>query len=147
MDIRHDESVQIRNETPRGPWPEDSLARVPYWVYQDEPNYKREMRQIFEAATWNFVCLEADIPNKGDYRTNQIGEMPSAVVIGSRIGAVSSMSARPSSTEPSNSSSSAMMTMVVTGPLFMPCTSEAICSARPVKLMKAAKISAPMMTT
>jgi phenylpropionate dioxygenase-like ring-hydroxylating dioxygenase large terminal subunit len=80
MDIRHDESVQIRNETPRGPWPEDSLARVPYWVYQDEPNYKREMRQIFEAATWNFVCLEADIPNKGDYRTNQVGEMPVIVV-------------------------------------------------------------------
>jgi len=80
MDIRHDESVQIRNETPRGPWPEDSLARVPYWVYQDEPNYKREMRQIFEAATWNFVCLEADIPNKGDYRTNQVGDMPVIVV-------------------------------------------------------------------
>ena len=80
MDIRHDESVQIRNETPRGPWPEDSLARVPYWVYQDEPNYKREMRQIFEAATWNFVCLEADVPNKGDYRTNQVGEMPVIVV-------------------------------------------------------------------
>ena len=71
MDIRHDESVQIRNETPRGPWPEDLLARVPYWVYQDEANYKREMQRIFEGATWNFVCLEADIPNKGDYRTNQ----------------------------------------------------------------------------
>ena len=61
-------------------WPEDSLARVPYWVYQDEANYKREMRQIFEAATWNFVCLEADIPNKGDYRTNQLGDLPVIVV-------------------------------------------------------------------
>src|SRR5258708_15828760 len=61
-------------------WPEDSLARVPYWVYQDEANYKREMQRLFEAATWNFVCLEADIPNKGDYRTNQLGDMPVIVV-------------------------------------------------------------------
>ena len=63
-----------------GVWPEDSLTRVPYWVYQDEANYKREMQRLFEAATWNFVCLEADIPNKGDYRTNQLGDMPVIVV-------------------------------------------------------------------
>ena len=44
---------------------------MPYWVYQDEANYKREMQRLFEGPTWNFVCLEADIPNKGDYRTNQ----------------------------------------------------------------------------
>jgi phenylpropionate dioxygenase-like ring-hydroxylating dioxygenase large terminal subunit len=72
MDVRYDESTTV--------WPEDSLARVPYWVYQDEANYKREMERLFEAATWNFVCLEADIPNNGDYRTNQIGDMPVIVV-------------------------------------------------------------------
>src|SRR5882757_2478171 len=81
MDIRHDETIhEAPPLTPPGPWPEDSLARVPYWVYQDEANYKREMERLFEAATWNFVCLEADIPNKGDYRTNQLGEMPVIVV-------------------------------------------------------------------
>ncbi len=32
------------------------------------------------AATWNYVCLEADIPNKGDYRTNHIGSLPVIVV-------------------------------------------------------------------
>jgi phenylpropionate dioxygenase-like ring-hydroxylating dioxygenase large terminal subunit len=74
MDIRYDDTV---NATV---WPEDSLARVPYWVYQDEANYKREMQRLFEGATWNFVCLEADIPNKGDYRTNQLGDMPVIVV-------------------------------------------------------------------
>jgi phenylpropionate dioxygenase-like ring-hydroxylating dioxygenase large terminal subunit len=83
MDIRHDETVhETLNQTPHGPWPEDSLARVPYWVYQDEANYKREMQRLFEAATWNFVCLEADIPNKGDYRTNHVGAMPVIVVRG-----------------------------------------------------------------
>ena len=81
MDIRHEETaLEMPGSTPHGPWPDDSLARVPYWVYQDEANYKREMQRLFEAATWNFVCLEADIPNKGDYRTNQLGEMPVIVV-------------------------------------------------------------------
>ena len=55
---------------------------MPYWVYQDEANYKREMERLFEAATWNFVCLEADIPNKGDYRTNHVGIMPVIAVRG-----------------------------------------------------------------
>jgi phenylpropionate dioxygenase-like ring-hydroxylating dioxygenase large terminal subunit len=61
-------------------WPEDSVARVPYWVYQDEANYQRELQRLFEGKTWNYVCLEADIPNKGDYRTNFIGAMPVIVV-------------------------------------------------------------------
>jgi hypothetical protein len=59
MDIRHEEPVQTLAESDRGPWPEDSLARVPYWVYRDEPNYQREMSRMFGGATWNFVCLEA----------------------------------------------------------------------------------------
>ena len=61
-------------------WPEDTLSRVPYWVYQDEANYNDEKRRLFEGPTWNFVCLEADIPNKGDYRTTHVGTMPVIVV-------------------------------------------------------------------
>jgi anthranilate 1,2-dioxygenase large subunit/terephthalate 1,2-dioxygenase oxygenase component alpha subunit len=64
-------------------WPEDSVARVPYWVYQDEANYKRELERLFEGETWNFVGLEADIPEKGDYCTNVVGAMPVIVVRGS----------------------------------------------------------------
>jgi phenylpropionate dioxygenase-like ring-hydroxylating dioxygenase large terminal subunit len=75
MDIRHDEALE-KTATSDGLWPDDSLARVPYWVYQDDANYKREMQRLFEGATWNFICLEADIPNKGDYRTNHVGIMP-----------------------------------------------------------------------
>ena len=61
-------------------WPQESLARVPYWVYQDEANYRRELERLFEGDTWNFVCLEADIPKKGDYRTNVVGALPVIVV-------------------------------------------------------------------
>ena len=76
---------------PVGVWPDNSVARVPYWVYQDEANYKREMQRLFEGATWNFVCLEADIPNKGDYRTNQLGDMPVIVVRDADTGSVGSV--------------------------------------------------------
>ncbi|MBS0219397.1 MAG: aromatic ring-hydroxylating dioxygenase subunit alpha [Proteobacteria bacterium] len=75
MDVPHDSRAI-------GLWPEDSVARVPYWVYQDGDNYKRELRRLFEGATWTFVCLEAEIPNRGDYRTNQVGALPVIVVRG-----------------------------------------------------------------
>ena len=71
MDALHDSA---------GLWPENSAARVPYWVYQDEQNYDQELRCLFEGATWNFVCLEAEVPNKGDWRTNHIGALPVIVV-------------------------------------------------------------------
>ena len=60
-------------------WPE-TLARVPYWVYQDEANYRSELRRIFEGPTWSYVCLESDVARPGDYRTTFLGEMPVIVV-------------------------------------------------------------------
>jgi phenylpropionate dioxygenase-like ring-hydroxylating dioxygenase large terminal subunit len=60
------------------------LTRVPYWVYQDEDNYRAEQRCIFEGPVWNFVCLEADLVNAGDYRTTFVGTMPVIVVRGER---------------------------------------------------------------
>ena len=32
------------------------------------------------APTWNYLCLEADLPEAGDYRTTFVGEMPVVVV-------------------------------------------------------------------
>jgi anthranilate 1,2-dioxygenase large subunit/terephthalate 1,2-dioxygenase oxygenase component alpha subunit len=63
-------------------WPGSSLARVPYWVYQDEANYQAELRRLFEGPTWNYVALECDLPGPGDYRTTFVGEMPVIVVRG-----------------------------------------------------------------
>ena len=42
-------------------WPGTTLARIPFWVYQDEANYRAELRRIFEGPAWNYMCLEADI--------------------------------------------------------------------------------------
>ena len=63
-------------------WPGATLARVPYWVYQDDANYRAELRQIFEGPTWSFVCLESDVAHPGAFRTTFVGEMPVIVVRG-----------------------------------------------------------------
>ena len=57
-------------------WPVDTLARVPFWVYQDEANYRAELRRIFEGPTWSYVCLESDVAKPGEFRTTFVGEMP-----------------------------------------------------------------------
>jgi phenylpropionate dioxygenase-like ring-hydroxylating dioxygenase large terminal subunit len=58
------------------------ITRVPYWVYQNEQVRKDEQEKIFAGATWNYLCLEAEIPDTGDFRTTFIGEMPVIVVRG-----------------------------------------------------------------
>jgi phenylpropionate dioxygenase-like ring-hydroxylating dioxygenase large terminal subunit len=57
-------------------WPAEGVARVPYWVYQDEDVYRREQERIFRGATWNFLGLEAELPRPGDFKTTFLGEMP-----------------------------------------------------------------------
>jgi anthranilate 1,2-dioxygenase large subunit/terephthalate 1,2-dioxygenase oxygenase component alpha subunit len=61
-------------------WPGDTLTRVPYWVYQDDANYRAELRRIFEGPVWSYVCLESDVARPGDFRTTFVGEMPVIVV-------------------------------------------------------------------
>ena len=67
---------------PSREWPGSTLTRVPYWVYQDDANYRAELRRIFEGPVWNYVCLDVDLPRAGDYRTTFVGEMPVVVVRG-----------------------------------------------------------------
>lgn len=56
-------------------WPE-GVTRVPYWLYNDDDVAKREQAMLFEGQTWNFLCLEAELPNPGDYVTTFVGEAP-----------------------------------------------------------------------
>src|SRR6266704_3656696 len=60
-------------------WPAEGLARVPYWIYQDETIYAREQERIYRSDTWNFLGLEAELPEKGDFKTTFAGEMPVVV--------------------------------------------------------------------
>jgi anthranilate 1,2-dioxygenase large subunit/terephthalate 1,2-dioxygenase oxygenase component alpha subunit len=63
-------------------WPGPALTRVPYWLYQDDANYRDELRRIFEGPVWNYVCLESDLERPGDFRTTFVGEMPVIAVRG-----------------------------------------------------------------
>ena len=61
-------------------WPHDDTSQVPFQVYTDEEIYAREQECIFRGPTWNFLCLEAELPNNGDYKTTYVGDTPIIVV-------------------------------------------------------------------
>ncbi|HXS42641.1 MAG TPA: Rieske 2Fe-2S domain-containing protein [Stellaceae bacterium] len=61
-------------------WPAGVLTRVPNWIYQSADIYAAEQENIFRGAAWTFLCLEIDIPRRGDYRTAALGDMPVIVV-------------------------------------------------------------------
>lgn len=54
----------------------EGLTRVPYQVYQDPETYQQEQKKVFQGPTWNYLCLEAEIENTGDYCSTFVGEMP-----------------------------------------------------------------------
>jgi len=60
-------------------WPSEGLTRVPYWIYQDENVYAREQERIYRGATWNFLGLEAELRDVGDFKTTFVGDMPVVV--------------------------------------------------------------------
>ncbi len=72
---------QLSINEARGAWPE-GLTQVPFQVYQDPALAEQEQRLLFEGPVWNFMCLETDIPNVGDWRTTFVGRMPVVVVRG-----------------------------------------------------------------
>lgn len=57
-------------------WASSSYTRVPYAVYQDEGVQAQEQKSIYEGSTWNYLCLEAEVPKPGDYRTGFVGTAP-----------------------------------------------------------------------
>src|SRR4051812_21237466 len=64
----------------RPAWPEQGLARIPYWLYTDPQVYAREQSRIFCGPSWSYVALEAEIPKPGDFKRSFIGEKPVVVV-------------------------------------------------------------------
>ena len=60
-------------------WPGDDLTRIPDWVYTDSDIYQREVERIFHGRTWNYVALEAEVPNAGDFIRSNVGPTPVVV--------------------------------------------------------------------
>jgi phenylpropionate dioxygenase-like ring-hydroxylating dioxygenase large terminal subunit len=68
--------VSVENGSSAVIWPSEGLTRVPYEVYTDHSVYEREQAAIFRGRTWSFLCLEAEIPYPGDYKTTRLGVAP-----------------------------------------------------------------------
>jgi phenylpropionate dioxygenase-like ring-hydroxylating dioxygenase large terminal subunit len=63
---------------PHPVWSGDA-TRVPYWVYRDKELLRLEQRRVFEGPVWNFLCLESEIAEPGDWRATKLGQMPVVV--------------------------------------------------------------------
>jgi len=57
-------------------WPALDYSRVPYLLYHDAELYRREQEGIFRGPTWNFLALDVEIPNPGDFRATYLGDTP-----------------------------------------------------------------------
>jgi phenylpropionate dioxygenase-like ring-hydroxylating dioxygenase large terminal subunit len=66
------------NNTRTHTWSGD-LTRVPFWAYQDAAVLRREQSRIFEGPVWNYLCLDIEIPDPGDWRATFLGMMPVVV--------------------------------------------------------------------
>lgn len=64
------------------PWPQEGASRIPDWVYTDPDIYRREVERIFHGRTWNYVALEAEIPNPGNFIRSNVGPTPVVVARG-----------------------------------------------------------------
>ena len=72
---------------PRPEWPAGAQTRVPYWVYTDADIYAREMERIFYGPSWNYVALEAEIHQPGDFKRSYVGDR-SVIVVRDKHGQV-----------------------------------------------------------
>jgi anthranilate 1,2-dioxygenase large subunit len=54
-------------------WPEEGIGRIPNWVYTDPEIFARELDRIFGGPSWLYACLEAEIPNPGDFKRSRLG--------------------------------------------------------------------------
>ncbi len=57
-------------------WPEEGVTRIPFRLFSDPEIYAREQQRIFRGPVWNYLCLEIDIADSGDYKTTTVGEIP-----------------------------------------------------------------------
>jgi salicylate 5-hydroxylase large subunit len=64
-------------------WPAEGLSRVPNWIYTDPDIFARESERVFGASDWLYTCLEAEIPNTGDFVRSQLGTREVVAVRGS----------------------------------------------------------------
>ena len=71
-------------------WPAEGVSRAPYRVMSDPEIYAQEQERIFRGPVWNYLCLEAELPGPGSFRTASIGDTP-IVVARNKDGGIGAM--------------------------------------------------------
>lgn len=77
----------MRVDLERTSWAGTGSSRIPYWAYTDQETYQKELQKFFYSGHWCFVGLEAEIPNKGDFRQTFVGER-SVLMVRDRDGSI-----------------------------------------------------------
>lgn len=54
-------------------WGSEGVNRIPAWIYSDEDLFQKEMETFHFGDTWNFVALEAEIPDNDSFRRTFVG--------------------------------------------------------------------------
>jgi anthranilate 1,2-dioxygenase large subunit len=74
---------QVHEATMSGParqrpmfpiWPAADFSRVPYEVFTDSQIYQREMDRLFRGPVWNYLAMECELPDWGDFSTTWVGD-------------------------------------------------------------------------
>jgi anthranilate 1,2-dioxygenase large subunit len=71
-------------------FPVADCSRIPYGMYRDADVYELEQKNIFRGPVWNYLALEAEIANPGDFRVVAVGDTP-VIVNRGRDGAIYAM--------------------------------------------------------
>lgn len=72
----------LQAEGVRAAWPKEGWTRVPFWIYTDPEIYQRELEIFFYGPSWNYVALDCEIPEVGNFKRSWIGERQVVVVRG-----------------------------------------------------------------
>ena len=79
--------------TPAPIWPDAGFTHIPFALYDDPAIYARERERIFMGPTWNYLALECEIPEAGDYKATVVGDMP-VIVVRARDGGINAFENR-----------------------------------------------------
>ncbi|RYX95995.1 MAG: salicylate hydroxylase [Comamonadaceae bacterium] len=55
-------------------WESGGSSRIPFMAYVDPDQHKKELERFFYKSHWNYVGLDAEVPNTGDFKRTVVGE-------------------------------------------------------------------------
>ena len=73
-----DSGIRNPNSGATQTWPDDE-SLIPDWIYTDPGIYDRELEKIFLGRHWNYVGLECEVPEPGNYFRSYVGPLPVVV--------------------------------------------------------------------